>query len=298
MQLKYRPDGTFRIIQFTDTHIGNMPFHEEDERTFKLIEDALAYFDVDLIIHTGDIIWSEGVKDADIVFEKTMEYFDKAKIPMAITFGNHDTEEIITRSDLRRIFDQKVEVKAEKTHSMIVNDREAYCLEIFHSDKDQVAHAIYLIDSGAAAPLDIGTYDWVLPQQVAWFSETSANYRRGDRHKRHLVFQHIPLPEYWQAATKIIDGVNHETNDAISAPYINTGLFANMVIDGETWGMFVGHDHDNDFEGVYHDIHLVYGNVSGYQTYGAEERGVRIIELKEDDQSIKTYRVKANVFSR
>ena len=58
MKLIYRENGTFRIIQFTDTHVGNMPFHEDDERSFKLIDSDLYHFDVDLIVHTGDFIWS------------------------------------------------------------------------------------------------------------------------------------------------------------------------------------------------------------------------------------------------
>lgn len=34
MKLKYRDYRTFRIMQFTDTHIGNMAFHEDDYKTF------------------------------------------------------------------------------------------------------------------------------------------------------------------------------------------------------------------------------------------------------------------------
>lgn len=295
MQLRFRNDGTFTIIQFTDTHIGNMPFHEDDHRTFALIEKALKAFDVDLIMHTGDLIWSEGVKDAHIVFEKTLAYFDQAKVPMALTFGNHDSEEIITRSDLRQIFDEKVDCKADKKHSLIVDDREAYVVEILESASDEIGSVLYVFDTGADAPLPIGTYDWNQPEQVEWFRQTSALYRKGDGVKRNLVFQHIPVPEYWQAADNILDGVNHETNEAISAPHLNTGLFANMILDGETWGMFVGHDHENNFDGLHHGIHLVYGNVSGYQTYGSEERGVRIIRLHQNGP-VETFVVKVNDF--
>lgn len=296
MELRYRPDGTFRIIQFTDTHIGNMPFHQDDYKTFELIEAARRAFDVDLIMHTGDVIWSEGVKDADQVFAKTLAYFDRFKKPMALTFGNHDSEEIVTRSDLRQIFAKQVECQADKHHTFTINDRESYVLEIKAADSDQVINAIFVLDSGAQAPLNIGIYDWNLPEQVEWFGQTSKNYRHGDGQRRHLVFQHIPVPEYWQAAENILAGLHLETNEAISAPHLNTGLFANMVLQGEIWGMFVGHDHDNNFEGLYQDIHLVYGNVSGYQTYGELERGVRMIELNQHDASIKTYTVSFNDF--
>lgn len=289
VELKYNEDGIFRIVQFTDTHVGNMPFHEDDYKTFALIEKVLTEVDVDLVIHTGDIIWSDGVKDADIVFAKTLGVFEEhSKAPMVVTFGNHDSEELITRADLRNIYEDTISLKPEKKHTFIVEDYESFVLEIKGSD-DSVKNVVYVIDSGDDAPLPIGLYDWVKPEQVNWFNEVSKEYKKGDQVKRNLVFQHIPVPEYWDAIDNIIDGVNYETNEQISAPHINTGLFANMLINQETWGIFVGHDHDNNFNAVVHGIHLVYGNVSGYQTYGDLDRGVRIIELNEKTQEVKTY---------
>lgn len=298
MTLRYREDGTFRIVQFTDTHLGNHPYNEEDLETFRLIEKVLEKIDVDLILHTGDIIWSDGVKDPDLIFEEVMTYFDKKQVPMAITFGNHDAEGTASREDLRRIFEQTVTQQAPKTNSLTVDERESYIIELLKNNGDEVESVIYVMDSGGDAPLPIGIYDWNQPEQVDWFKETSAKYRKGDGVKRNLIFQHIPVPEYWQAADYILAGVNHETNERISAPHLNTGLFANMVLDGETWGMFVGHDHDNNFDGLLHGIHLVYGNVSGYNTYGDEGRGVRMIELNAKTQEVKTTILSADDFTQ
>ncbi|UUX33749.1 metallophosphoesterase family protein [Fundicoccus culcitae] len=291
MRLNYRKEGIFKILQMTDTHIGNMPFHADDEKTFDLVRRAIHKLDVDLIIHTGDIIWSEGVKDADIVFKKFIEIFNESDIPIAITFGNHDTEEIITRSDLRQLFNQTVKNKAEKVDIAVFDDRENYVIPIYDASNTEVQNALFILDSGAASPLPLSEYDWNQPEQVEWFRKTAHAYLKGDHVKRHLVFQHIPLPEYWQAADNILAGVNKETNERISSPTINTGLFANMLLNTEIWGMFVGHDHDNNFDGLFNDIHLVYGNVSGYQTYGELTRGVRMIELNQHTQDIKTYTV-------
>lgn len=293
-QLKYNEDGLFRIVQFTDTHIGNMPFHKDDYKTFELIDNVLSNIDVDLIVHTGDIIWSEGVKDAHIVFQKTLEKFEVHKRPMAITFGNHDAEDIITRSDLRDIFDSTLSNRPLKKHVFVQDDRESHVVEIHGSDSQCVKNVLYIIDSGADAPLPIGIYDWNLPEQVEWFRKTAEKYKKHDGVKRNIVFQHIPVPEYWESRKNIINGVNLETDETISSPHINTGLFANMLLNGETWGMFVGHDHENNFDSLYHDIHLVYGNVSGYQTYGSLDRGVRVIELSEKDSSINTYIIDSN----
>lgn len=294
MVLTYREDGTFRIIQFTDTHLGNLPYNKEDLKTFRLIEKTLEKIDADLIIHTGDIIWSDGVEKPDAIFKDVMEAFDKKNIPMAITFGNHDAEGTVSRGELTTIFEETVRHKAVKTNAVTIDERESYTLEILKHDSDEVENVLYVMDTGGDAPLPIGIYDWNQPEQVEWFREVSTQYRKGDGIKRNLVFQHIPVPEYWEAADNILSGVNHETNERISAPHLNTGLFANMVLDGETWGMFVGHDHENNFDGIVHDIHLVYGNVSGYNTYGDLERGVRIIELDSNTKEIKTYTVEAD----
>lgn len=55
MKLNYREDGTFKIIQFTDTHFGERPYNEEDEKTFAGIDKVIEQLDADLIVHTGDV---------------------------------------------------------------------------------------------------------------------------------------------------------------------------------------------------------------------------------------------------
>jgi hypothetical protein len=49
----------------------------------------------------------------------------------------------------------------------------------------------------------------------------------------------------------------------------------------DVMGVFVGHDHDNDYIGMEHDIALAFGRVTGADAYGEFERGARVIELHE-----------------
>ena len=279
-------NNTFKIVQFTDTHFGNLPHHEDDIRTFKLIDEILSKEKPDLIVHTGDIMWSDGVKDSDKVFQIVMEYFDKYNIPLAITFGNHDSEEGINRSELREIYDRTISNKPEKKDSFIIDDKENYVISLNENGND-LAY-LYFIDSGADDWLRLGTYEWVLPEQVEWFRKTSDKYKKNDGVKRNIIFQHIPIPEYWQSKENILSGVQEETNEEISAPKINTGLFANMVLNGETWGMIVGHDHDNNFDSKLFDVHLAYANSSGYQAYGDLKKGATVIEITKNPFEIKT----------
>ena len=279
-------NNTFKIVQFTDIHFGNLPHHEDDIKTFSLIDKVLRDEKPDLIVHTGDIMWSEGVKDSDKVFQIVMEYFNKYNTPLAITFGNHDSEEGITRSELREIYDKIITNKPEKKDSFIIDDKENYVIPLSENGKE-LAY-LYFIDSGADDRLGFGTYEWVLPEQVEWFRKTSDKYKKNDGVKRGIVFQHIPLPEYWQSKENILSGVQEETNEEISAPKINTGLFANMVLNGETWGMIVGHDHENNFDSTLYGIHLAYANSSGFQAYGDVPKGATVIEITKEPFAIKT----------
>lgn len=287
MRLRYREDGTFRIVQLTDLHIGSKPYAEDDYKTFDLIDAAFTKLDADLIVLSGDLMWSDGVPDAMQVYKELLERFNQYDVPIAITYGNHDSEDEFVRTDMRRM-EELLKHHAPKSNSMVVRDRESYTIEIFETEGRKVQNVLYVFDTGSDAPLPVGIYDWIQPEQVEWFNRVSPNYFRRDGGKTDLVFTHIPLPEYWEAAKNIVSGECNETNDMISAPYINTGLFASLYMNQQVGGVFCGHDHDNNFVGLHHGIQLVYGQVGGYQCYGDLERGARIIELNQEEMTTYT----------
>ena len=46
--------------------------------------------------------------------------------------------------------------------------------------------------------------------------------------------------------------------------------------------MFAGHDHNNDYSGIYKGIELVFGRKTGYGSYGPKtNRGATVIKIKE-----------------
>ena len=61
-------------------------------------------------------------------------------------------------------------------------------------------------------------------------------------------------------------------DDDFDSSEMNDGLFSLMVRGGKMKGVFVGHDHINDYEGTLHGIRLSYG-LEGYP------HGARIIDL-------------------
>jgi len=50
-----------------------------------------------------------------------------------------------------------------------------------------------------------------------------------------------------------------EKYEPVAGPVINTGLFAAMIEAGDVMGVFVGHEHVNDFHGELLGIRLGYG---------------------------------------
>ncbi|MBO0448412.1 metallophosphoesterase family protein [Enterococcus sp. MJM12] len=278
-----------KLLQFTDIHIGQTPFSEEDQKTFAMIDRTLSKSDADLIVITGDLIWSDGVIEPTKGLEALAEIFNKYPIPLAITYGNHDSEESLTRHDLHDLEKKLFHNLAVKTNQFLdPNQKECFTIEV--KDKDEIVNVLYFIDSGANALIDYESYDWVSLEQIQWYDETFANYQT-IKPTKDLLFLHIPLPEYQQAGDRIVDGKFWEMNPRISAPKLNTGLFSHLLKNNHLLGTFCGHDHDNNFEGIYLDQRLIYGNVTGYNCYGDLPRGYRVIYLKCDQMktSIKTF---------
>ncbi|TQR05521.1 metallophosphoesterase family protein [Psychrobacillus soli] len=279
MELVMKNDGKFTILQLTDLHVGSMPFHEHDYLTFNHIKEMTEKANPDLIVITGDLIWSEGVEGPEKSFDELINVLNALNKPIAITYGNHDTEEGVTRSELRKM-EEKIDLLVEKKHLHVVEDRAAYCVEI-KDEHNTVTNVLYMIDSGALDPLKTGTYEFVHPDQVTWFNNVSKHYggRKKD-FKQDLLFLHIPLPEYKEAWE---DGqASGQKNESISSPMVNTGLFTSLLLNGNVAGVFCGHDHDNDFVAELHEVKLCYGRISGFQCYGELTRGARVIELNSN----------------
>ncbi|MGM0125610.1 hypothetical protein IGI37_003009 [Enterococcus sp. AZ194] len=270
---------SFTILQFTDIHIGQYPFVEEDLLTLKKIDETLQTTPADLICITGDLIWSEGVTNPEKGYRAIIDILNNYQIPVVITYGNHDSEEGLNRTTLRD-YEKMIKNFVTKSHSFIdSDDKEAFTVEI--KQNNEVAHVLYFFDSGSESLIDLEGYDWVSLEQVDWYEKTARLYRENGHINNDLAFLHIPLPEFEQAGEHIIDGSFWEMNPRIASPKLNSGLFARFQRNQHIQAIFCGHDHDNNFEGLFMGIHCIYGNVTGYNCYGVLPRGYRKIVLSD-----------------
>lgn len=76
------------------------------------------------MIFKGDLIWSGGVPNSNIIYRELLERLNQVEIPIAITYGNHHSEEEFVRSDLRSS-EAILRNHVPKQNSFIVDDRES-----------------------------------------------------------------------------------------------------------------------------------------------------------------------------
>ncbi|MBM0046145.1 metallophosphoesterase [Anaerococcus sp. mt242] len=316
INLKYDQDNQFKIIQFTDLHLASVPSNDKDTKTYENIKRLLDIQRPNLIVFSGDIIDSieeHGANNPAVSFEKFINFLNELQIPVAITFGNHDSEGQVSRDDLRKICNEKLTCHAKKSEVNLVNGRENYILEIKDSE-DNVRNLVFMVDSGDYENEEYSYYAWVDLEQISWFNQVNEKYGHTGTNKSDLIFQHIPLPEYWQASEDIIAGDFKESfaqnlewleqsqdldnqsqtklknksipEYGVCSPELNSGFFIQML-KSNVWGMFVGHDHNNSFDSIYKGIHLVYGQSTGYNSYG-NKKGARVINLDAKNNQIST----------
>jgi predicted phosphodiesterase len=286
--LRFREDGVFKIAQFADIHWTNG--ETKDLQTRTLMERVLDSERPDFVMLTGDVIHGDACKDPAQSWEEAVAPLVTRRVPWAAVFGNHDDEGTLSRSQLMTLQKSLVGCLSEEGPQGVPGVGN-YALPILSAQSEDLAAVLYAFDSGAYAPPEIGGYGWVTHAQIAWYLETAHTLRESyssGQPPPALAFLHIPLPEYkevWEQGGCL--GVKYED---VCCPKINTGLFAALREAGDVMGVFVGHDHVNDFEGDLYGVRLCYGRATGYNTYGREgfSRGARIIQLKEGKRSFET----------
>ena len=80
-----------------------------------------------------------------------------------------------------------------------------------------------------------------------------------------ISFIHIPIPEFldvWNQKETF-----GQKNELVCCSVKNTGLFSAILEQKNIKGIFVGHDHKNDYSGDLDGVMLGYGRKTGYGGY-------------------------------
>ena len=237
---------------------------------------------------TGDVIYGQPAEEG---MRTILNLAANRQIPFGVTFGNHDDEQGLTRTQL---FDIIQTIPYNLTDSVAgVTGVTNFILPLKSSDGKKDAAILYCMDSHSYSQIKgIGGYDYIKFDQIRWYRENSAKYTKqnGGTPLPSLAFFHIALPEYNQAAsdeTAILVGTRKEK---ACAPQLNSGMFASMKEMGDILGVFVGHDHDDDYAVFWKGILLAYGRYTGGDTvYNNLSNGARVIEMTEGSTNFRTW---------
>lgn len=281
-QLNFHPNGTFKIAQFTDIHWDENS--KNSAKTLKIIQKVLAVENPDFAVITGDIVTTNPTKEG---WKTISEPFIDSETPWTVTLGNHDSEANLNRKQIFKILKELSYFIGEEGNVSGIGN---FVVPISNHERNKNAALLFFLDSkDYAANQEISHYDWIKFDQVEWFREKSDYYANvnNDKPVPSLAFFHIPLPEYKfiaDDATTIGDQF-----EGVASSEINSGLFASMIDKKNIMGVFAGHDHDNNYVGIYKNIALGFGQVSGLDAYGQLDRGGRIIVLHENDSEFETW---------
>lgn len=287
-ELRFNSNHKFKIVQFTDIHwIYDDPKSEEAAERMREVLDAER---PDLVVYTGDIIFA---KPAAPALQRALEPAIERGIPFAVTWGNHDDEQDMTRAELSAyIKDMKGNLTS---HTEGISGQTNYTLSVKSSDGRRDAAVLYIFDSHSYSKIErVKGYDWIKHDQVAWYIEQSKAFtaKNGGAPLPALAFMHIPLPEMRDMTQNQNIYMVGTRKEMVCAPEINTGLATAMLSAGDVMGLFVGHDHVNDYVVDWYGILMGYGRFTGGKTVYhdiPQGNGARVIELTEDSRDIHTW---------
>ena len=304
--IKFDENGKLKILHITDTHLKH---NHNLEPTIWMVEKACDDENPDIVMLTGDIVLNcETEEDTKKLINALMNVFDSRNIPVAVTFGNHDSEQgAMTREELMAYYNTF-------SCSVSVDDGEAltgcgtYNIPVLASDSEKVKFNLWVFDSGDYDAE--GRYSCVQTDQVEWYKETSDKLKKenGGEKVNSLVFQHIIVGEIYDVLQKsdshksysykhlynedeyyLFDPeqVNYGTLREYPCPgYENYGQFDAMVEKGDVLAMFTGHDHTNAFAVENQGIDITNSLSTRYiGLFHSTQCGYRVIEVDEKDTS-------------
>ncbi len=286
-ELKFNENGEFKVVQFTDTHIDFTS--NSNLNVYEIMQGVIEIEKPDFVILTGDIITQSDPQEA---YQRLEELFSKTKVQWAMVFGNHDSQSNLSREDLANLlqnFPMCLNIDKGETHG-----NSNFVLPVLGKSNNTEA-ILYCMDSNSYSTLKpkVDGYGWFDFSQIEWYRTKSKKFTMANDGNPlpALAFFHIPLPEYTDAWNNKVNPPLGVKNEDECSPDINTGMFAAMLESGDVMGTFVGHDHINDYIGVYYNIALAYGRITKVMRNPKDDppAGGRVIVLKEGERSFDTW---------
>ncbi|XVE71905.1 hypothetical protein DITRI_Ditri10aG0188800 [Diplodiscus trichospermus] len=321
LPLRFRHDGTFKILQVADMHFGTgiltrcrdvLPTqfdHCSDLNTTLFLKTMIQLEKPDFISFTGDNIFGPSTADAAESLLRAFGPVMESGIPWAAVLGNHDQESTMTREELMSfisLMDYSVSETNPTSKDLMMSYIDGfgnYNLGVYGAPGSHLANSsilnLFFLDSGDRETVQgIRTYGWIKESQLNWLHSVSRGLQEQNQEVNDitetqaialspaLAFFHIPIPEVRQLYYRNIVG---QFREGVACSSVNSGVLKTLVSIKDVKAVFIGHDHTNDFCGNLEGIWFCYGGGFGYHGYGRAglPRRARVIlaELRKGDKA-------------
>ncbi|MBR4286422.1 MAG: metallophosphoesterase [Clostridia bacterium] len=312
--IRFNSNGKLKILHVADPHLAN---DKHFDSSIWVIAEACDVEKPDLVVLTGDNTTPyEDPEETKKYINALMNIFESRNIPVAVTFGNHDSEAgPMTRRDIMDYYSTfPCVITADDTTSFY--NCATFNIPVLASDSDKVKFNLWVFDSGDYDDDEPRHYDRVRAEQIEWYKETSASLKaeNGGEAVNSVVFQHIIVPEIYDVLTKVDSkqpyaiehiynegeyyafdesSINYGTLNEKPCPgYYNDGQFDALVENGDVLAMFTGHDHTNAFGVRNQNIDIYTSPMTRYKGLAyTTQYGYRVVEIDEKDTSTYETRV-------
>ena len=313
--LRFNEDGSFKILVFSDLQ-EEYPIKDE---TLEYMNKMLDNEKPDLVLFTGDNHCGRITNKSTMkkYLSQMAEPMESRQIPWAQVYGNHVEGGYGSDCGISKEYQQEVFESFDYNVSKAgtVSGSGNYVIPVLRSDSDEIAYNVFCFDSHDymhkygdhhfdysfeefcfPATLYSGNkYDVIHFDQIKWYWDTSVALEKynGKAIPAMMMF-HIPLVEMkYISDNPDQTGFDGYKGDPISSPEINSGLFWALYERGDVKLIVNGHDHLNTFQGEYMGVTMAYaGSIGGVEYNNDESKGVRIVEIKQNDaQNVDTYMV-------
>lgn len=300
-ELRFGDDGKFTILNFSDIQ-DTYPIRPI---TKKLIQDTLNQVNPDLVVLTGDNISGRSTSTKVLSYAAINEFmsiFEKAGVPVAAVFGNHDDEAEFADKDFQMSVYESYDCFVGYNEGDALPGCGTYNLPILASDSDKVAFNIWMTDSGTYnSENDLGGYACTTKEQIAWYVEKSNELKaaNGGEPVYSINFQHIIVPDIFDALVECEEGTENSIekdgkyltfpensvgvmHERPCPPDYSNGQFQAFLQQGDVLATVSGHDHVNSYVVPYMGIDIVNTPGCGFHSYNDDTVGSRVFVIDEN----------------
>ncbi len=305
--LRFRPDGTFRILFLPDSHYDST-LKKEAAATVQCLRELLDEAKPDLLILGGDNVRDRKIRSYCDLLRPVLE----RELPWTMVFGNHDEGENEGTKETTLAFLQTLPGCLAYDADPALTGCTNHVLPVYDRTGSVPLRALWMLDTGNHCA---GGYDGVRRDQLRWFIDANMALTAalGGETIPGYAFQHMIPQEptkrvFLKARSRKRFMVNYEDGTASArmmnffrlnglifehagASSPNHGEWA-ILANGGVNAMLVGHDHNNCFSVTTGGMTLLQCPGYSWCVYGHDLiRGARTLTLKEDPAAKDTERM-------